>query len=763
MKRKPAPVPQPAADAVRDQEIRLAEILEIPTLQSILDDFTSLEKVAIGIIDLQGQVLVASGWQDICTKFHRVHPETCRRCRDSDRHLSVGATPGKIKLYRCQNGMWDGAAPILIGPRHFGNLFVGQFFFDDEPPEEEAFRNQARSYGFDEKEYLDALARVPRISRSRIDPIFSFCSQVAGLISSLGFRNLQLQQALLHQQQIQSESSRQQILLDTIIESSHEAIFAKDADGRYLSINQAGAELLGRSPAEVLGRTDSELLPPALAAEFRLSDAEVMQTGRPSMRDEEVRLAGHRRTLLAHKVPWRNSAGEIVGIVGIATDITDRKKMELALQQSEERYRSILNASPDDITIADLDGRIRMVSPSAVKMFAYKRPENMLGRPVADFVVPEDREKARDKLAGMFQTNGPATGEFRGLRADGTRLDIEVNGEFIRDPDGRPRQLLFVVRDISARKRADERLQASAERFQDIAANIPGVIYQLQTGRTGLLEVPYMSSGCEALFGRPPAGMNFTGLLFDSMHVGDRALFEHSIATAATKLADWSLEFRMATPAGKTKWLRGSAHPRQTPAGGILWTGVLLDITELKHAEDALREREAFQILLMDTIPSPVFYKDRQGRYMGFNKAFEKLYGRTKAQLIGKTVRDLVPPQLAEIYESKDAELYRQPGTQVYEAPFVDTAGKPLTVVFHKASVVDAHGSQVGLIGIILDITNRKQAEEQMAQQLDELRRWYAATLGREERVAELKREVNVLAVRLGEPPPYSTGEEPQA
>ena len=171
----------------------------------------------------------------------------------------------------------------------------------------------------------------------------------------------------------------------------------------------------------------------------------------------------------------------------------------------------------------------------------------------------------------------------------------------------------------------------------------------------------------------------------------------------------------------------------------------------------------AFQILLMDTIPSPVFYKDRQGRYMGFNKAFEKLYGRTKAQLIGKTVRDLVPPQLAEIYESKDAELYRQPGTQVYEAPFVDTAGKPLTVVFHKASVVDAHGSQVGLIGIILDITERKQTEEQMALQLDELRRWYAATLGREERIAELKREVNALAVRLGEPPPYSSGMEPQA
>ena len=159
---------------------------------------------------------------------------------------------------------------------------------------------------------------------------------------------------------------------------------------------------------------------------------------------------------------------------------------------------------------------------------------------------------------------------------------------------------------------------------------------------------------------------------------------------------------------------------------------------------------------MLVTIPVPVFFKNRQGQYLGINKAFEVFFGKSKDQLIGKTVFDVNPPELAKVYHAEDAKLFEKQGVQIYDSQVQDAQGVKHDVVFHKASTTDAQGRITGLIGVVHDITERKQAEEQMAAQLEELRRWYAATLDREKRVAELKREVNALAARLGEPPPYA-------
>ena len=1500
--------------------MELSDILDAKAIQSMMDAFFALENVGMAIIDLHGNVLVATGWQDVCTKFHRVHPEACKHCTESDVALSAGVAAGEFKLYRCKNGLWDMATPIVVGGRHVGNFFLGQFFFDDERPDVEFFRAQARRYGFDEAEYLAALDRVPRWSRDKVQRAMTFYARLSTQISEMGYRNLQLTQALASQKRAEEDLRDSKQIIEGIIHAIPARVFWKDRNLVFLGCNEMFARDAGfASSQDVVGKDDFQMVWREQAELYRADDRQVIESGRAKLLIEEPQTTPDGRTLalLTSKMPLRNAKGEIIGVLGTYLDVTERKQAEKALKESEERfqqvaetaeewiwemdaagvytysnpvverilgyapeelvgrrnfidliapavreeirqsaaeraarkeafvkrvnpvvhkdghvvflettgvpivdpegrlagyrgtdtdvtrrlraeearqesealYRSILNASPDDITLADLEGRILMVSPSALKMFGYERIDQLLGHRVFEFIVPEDRERAAADIARLHQgvTSGPVgyRSEYRGLRADGVPFDVEVNGEFIRNADGQPVRMLLVVRDVTDRKRteeqlreserqfkllfesmasgfalheiildeagapcdyrflqinpafetltglkadaligrtvravlprtesvwierygrvaltgepvtfenysveldrhyqvtayrpqpgqfavlvndvtalkraqedlqskqamlartetlalvgswewdvatdtviwsdelfhifrrdpalgapsfaehptlyppddfrrlneavaaalrdgtpyelelralcvdgvtriclahgqaerkegrivrlsgsfqditdrkraeeamrqseekfaqafrispyaitltraddgrfidvnaaftaitgfsreealadssvglglwarledrqqviddlrkgisvngreyafraksgrriiclfsaqilhldgescilssindisdrkqaeealleserrhrdylahspygifvadekgrfvqvnpaacritgfsekdllsisisdlhgengreaaarhfqavlregkavgelkfrtksgeyrwglvsavkisdhrflgffndvtdrkqAEEKLRTSAERFQDIAANIPGVVFQLQTGRTGSLEVPYMSSGCEALFGRPLRNLDFTGLLFEHMHLGDRALFLHSVDSAARKLEPWSLEFRILVPEGPAKRLRGSANPRQTPQGGVLWNGVLLDITGLKQAEQSLREREAFQALLMDTIPSPVFYKDRQGRYLGFNKAFETLYGKTKEQLVGKSVFDIAPPELAAIYHAKDLELLERPGTQVYETPMRDAGGGLHDVVFHKASIVDAQGAVAGLIGILLDvterkraeekilqesllnktiigsipgtfymldeagnymrwskyqqeqivgqpdermrqtnalstihpddrdlirtriesvlkngmdevvegrvllrggpdfrwllmtgrrmvadgrpaligigidITERKQAEEQVARQLEELRRWQTVTLGREGRVAGLKREVNALAVRLGQPPPYPSAEGP--
>ena len=174
----------------------LEDIIDAKRLQRLMDDFFLLTNMGIGIIDIRGKILVATGWQDICTRFHRVNPETCEYCRESDFELTQGIEPGTFKEYRCKNNLWDIATPIYIGGKHLGNIFLGQFFYTDDEIDYEAFRAQARKFGFDEADYIAALDRAPRWTRERVSATMRFYTDLAGLVSNLSYGNIKLARAL---------------------------------------------------------------------------------------------------------------------------------------------------------------------------------------------------------------------------------------------------------------------------------------------------------------------------------------------------------------------------------------------------------------------------------------------------------------------------------------------------------------------------------------------------------------------------------------
>ncbi len=186
------------SEAQEIAEVELAEIIDVQAVQFLMDDFYKLVHIPIGLNDLKGKVLVGAGWQDICTKFHWVHPEACKHCIGSDTKLSAGILQEEIKLYKCKNNMWDIATPIMVGSHHVGYIFSGQFFFVDEPLDYELFRSQARKYGFNEEEYIAALKKVPRLSREAVEIGMSFFLKFANLLSQLSYSNIKLAQSLLN-------------------------------------------------------------------------------------------------------------------------------------------------------------------------------------------------------------------------------------------------------------------------------------------------------------------------------------------------------------------------------------------------------------------------------------------------------------------------------------------------------------------------------------------------------------------------------------
>lgn len=149
--------------------------------------------------------------------------------------------------------------------------------------------------------------------------------------------------------------------------------------------------------------------------------------------------------------------------------------------------------------------------------------------------------------------------------------------------------------------------------------------------------------------------------------------------------------------------------------------------TEYGHQQAvvSLRESEAFLKTLLDAIPIPVFYKDKNLRFLGFNKAFETFFGNPKEQLIGKTIFDIYPPELAEIYHAKDRELLVAEGIQRYESQINNARGELRDVVFNKATFTDSQGVVSGLVGAFLDLTEHKQAEEALRESEERYRTFF--------------------------------------
>lgn len=165
-------------------ETKLIDVIDFERVNSLLEGFNKATGFVTAILDLDGNILSKSGWRDICTQYHRVHPDTSARCTESDTCLSVQLREGaKYNCYKCLNGLVDVAVPIIINDEHIGNLFTGQLLF--EKPNKEFFRKQAADFGFEEAAYLAALDKVPIISERDVTLSMDFLLNMTELISEM--------------------------------------------------------------------------------------------------------------------------------------------------------------------------------------------------------------------------------------------------------------------------------------------------------------------------------------------------------------------------------------------------------------------------------------------------------------------------------------------------------------------------------------------------------------------------------------------------
>ena len=329
----------------------IQELVNIPRLRTLFEEFSISTGFTTGMVSYPEQeLLIATGWRDICVKFHRACPKAAECCKESNVYLTSCLKDLKeLNIRPCGNGLVDGATPVIIRGMHLASLATGQLLL--APPDLAFHRKLAREYGYDEEAYLAALAKVPVVTEEQLKGVLKFLSGMAVQMGEEGLRSLQLQeaeevlQAQMEQRKIAEQMlTRERLLLSNLKTSIPEHVFIKDKEGRFLWINDALAHRFGcRVTEEAIGKSDFDFFDPIHANAAHAIEQQIIATGEPVMNleEREIWADGRMDWVSTAKAPLVDADGNIVGIVGINRDITLHKEAERILQQSEEEERHL--------------------------------------------------------------------------------------------------------------------------------------------------------------------------------------------------------------------------------------------------------------------------------------------------------------------------------------------------------------------------------------------------------------------------------------
>ncbi|HWP97874.1 MAG TPA: PAS domain S-box protein [Syntrophomonadaceae bacterium] len=443
-----SPKQQSAETVCTSKKYHLSELIDIPLLQHLFCSFYELTGIMHAVLDSDNNILTTTGWHDICTKFHRICPQTENRCRQSDSYIANHLEDGHPYIgYRCLNGLMDYATPIVVDGRHLGTIFMGQLFH--EPPDEEYFRCQAREFGFDEKAYLEALRKVNIVPENRIKPIMNFYAKLGQVLAKMGLEKL----------------SQMEAAEDKFYKAFHcfpdPVTITNFEKGYFIEVNDAWVETTGYTKQEVLGHSTFEL-----GVWSSLDQRDVMV--------KQIRTEGHVRNF---ETSFRMKSGEmrmfltsaeiLMGkqshLLCVHKDITERKRLERKLLESEEKFSKIFYNSPDPITITTLkDAQHVEVNDAWEQITGFKRQE-VIGRSAMDMNLWVSLEDRDDLIKRITRQGKVRNIEMEFHKGSGEITTALLSADII-NMGGEP-HLLMITKNIDDRKRMEESLRLTEERF----------------------------------------------------------------------------------------------------------------------------------------------------------------------------------------------------------------------------------------------------------------------------------------------------------
>jgi PAS domain S-box-containing protein/putative nucleotidyltransferase with HDIG domain len=347
-------------------------LIDVPAIQAMMDDFHALTSLPIGLIDLEGRVLVGTGWQPLCTDFHRRNPETLANCIDSDLALTQDVGRGESRRYKCQNGVWDIVTPLFVGDAHVGNIFVGQFFYDDEEPDMRFFEAQAERYGFDRDAYLSAVSAAPRFSHGTIDTLMRFYARLAEQITQVRHSNFVLSRT------VEDLARSEQALRDS--EDKFKYVFDHSVIGKSITlatgeihVNDALAALLGYSREELESHKWQEITHPDDIDETARQMAALVSGERDSVTYVKrfLRKDGSIVWVDVASGLRRDPEGQPLYFMTSFTDLTERRASEASLVRASRALKALSGVNEALVRAESEDDLLAKVCEAVIRDTEY--------------------------------------------------------------------------------------------------------------------------------------------------------------------------------------------------------------------------------------------------------------------------------------------------------------------------------------------------------------------------------------------------------
>ncbi|MFP4364082.1 MAG: PocR ligand-binding domain-containing protein, partial [Spirochaetia bacterium] len=299
--------------------MKFTDVLERERVEKMLISFQEIAGIPAAILDLEGNTIVSAGWRSFCLAFHNKNPLSVERCQMNRHRIQENLVPGEFVESKCANGLWDAATPIVVNEEVLGVLYLGQYLYDEEGKDLEFFFDQADALGFQRKDYMDEVRRVPVLPKKRIESIkqvyFSFVQSLVEMGAS----------------RLEAERSMQR--LENAMNALPTPVFFKDSYGAYQGVNTAFSKMLGIPRNEIVGKRIDNKLSRNISDLMNKQDIELLENSMARQYQSKFVYPDGRKRQLSFKKSSYLSIDNTTEIVGIVEDLTEQILYSQKLKQ----------------------------------------------------------------------------------------------------------------------------------------------------------------------------------------------------------------------------------------------------------------------------------------------------------------------------------------------------------------------------------------------------------------------------------------------
>ncbi|HEX3186229.1 MAG TPA: PAS domain S-box protein [Pyrinomonadaceae bacterium] len=493
-----------------------------------------------------------------------------------------------------------------------------------------------------------------------------------------------------------------------------------DLEGRLLDVNAAYCSMTGYTESELRQRVNLQTLihpadlPNALEKMRALVAGEIpafIVEQRYLKQDGSIAWVQNNVSLI------RNKAGQPASIAWLTQDISERKRAQdslAALEESrtarnaaEQKYQQIFENAGEGIFQSTPEGRYLTANPALARMHGFDSPAELIdsrqdiSREI--YVEPTQREEFKRLLEEHRSVQGF---EHETIRKDGVKIWISVNAHAIRDDAGSILYYEGTAQDITERKRAEQALRESEERYRDLVENSRELICTHDLDGT-ILSV---NRSARTLFGYElhefVGLMNIRDILEPEVRDEFNMYMQRILNEGAT-----SGTMLIQTRSGDHRVLEYYNSLRTEGVAAPIVRGIARDITETRKAEQALRESEERYRELFENSKDPIYVHDMNGIYTSVNRAAEKLSGYSREQIVGKHFSEFMTSQHAQHVQRQLQKKLESAGETTYEIEMITKKGRSVPIEISSRLILEA-GVPVGVQGCIRDISEKRKAQE---------------------------------------------------